>query len=256
VGITAYQAIIIEVPVPFGEIGDLVWLDANQNGIQDSGERGLGGVTLKLFKDGAEVASKVSSANGFYLFEGLRPANYTVEYVTPNGYLTSPTLQGGDRALDSNLNKGPEVNLPAGGSDRTFDFGFYELQCAGSIGDFVWFDLDGDGIQDANEPGLGGRRFAQWHSEHPHGRIRLLPLRRAVSGDVPGFGHHALRLQDDHPKRAGQHEGGRQRRSVGHDIPCRHGCDDRLRVQEVHGSAPSGRLLHVYAGRLGRETGR
>ena len=26
----------------------------------------------------------------------------------------------------------------------------------GSIGDFVWKDLDGDGVQDDNEPGVGG----------------------------------------------------------------------------------------------------
>lgn len=28
----------------------------------------------------------------------------------------------------------------------------------GSVGDFVWFDMNGDGIQDMDEPGLGGIR--------------------------------------------------------------------------------------------------
>ena len=32
-------------------IGDKVWLDANGNGVQDSGEAGIGGVSVKLFFD-------------------------------------------------------------------------------------------------------------------------------------------------------------------------------------------------------------
>ena len=38
-----------------------------------------------------------------------------------------------------------EIDAPVGGA-----FG------PGKIGDFVWHDQDGDGIQDAGEPGIGG----------------------------------------------------------------------------------------------------
>ena len=40
-------------------------------------------------------------------------------------------------------------------SDITIDFGF-NSPCSGSIGDFVWNDLNRNGIQDAGEPGLNG----------------------------------------------------------------------------------------------------
>ncbi|HOO53749.1 MAG TPA: SdrD B-like domain-containing protein [Methanothrix sp.] len=38
--------------------------------------------------------------------------------------------------------------------NMTIDFGF--IVCEGAIGDFVWKDLDGDGIQDEGEPPIGG----------------------------------------------------------------------------------------------------
>ncbi|MCX6922688.1 MAG: hypothetical protein NT154_05655, partial [Verrucomicrobia bacterium] len=41
----------------------------------------------------------------------------------------------------------------SGGSDTTIDFGFYQ---AVTIGDYVWSDLSGNGVQDAGEPGIGG----------------------------------------------------------------------------------------------------
>ena len=37
--------------------------------------------------------------------------------------------------------------------DTTWDAGLYEPV---SIGDYVWEDIDGDGIQDVNEPGISG----------------------------------------------------------------------------------------------------
>jgi hypothetical protein len=38
--------------------------------------------------------------------------------------------------------------------DTSIDFGF--IICEGAIGDFIWKDLDGDGIQDLGEPGING----------------------------------------------------------------------------------------------------
>jgi hypothetical protein len=43
--------------------------------------------------------------------------------------------------------------LTSGESDLTWDAGFYQTS---SLGNFVWNDLDGDGIQDAGEPGIPG----------------------------------------------------------------------------------------------------
>jgi Ca2+-binding RTX toxin-like protein len=43
------------------------------------------------------------------------------------------------------------VNLESGEFDPTIDAGFYNTA---GLGDFVWLDQDGDGLQGANEPGL------------------------------------------------------------------------------------------------------
>ena len=50
------------------EIGNLVWEDTNGNGIQDGGEPGISGVTVKLYKAGAEISSATTDAQGNYIF--------------------------------------------------------------------------------------------------------------------------------------------------------------------------------------------
>ena len=41
-------------------------------------------------------------------------------------------------------------------NNLTADFGYYVEPAA--VGNFVWDDLNGDGIQDAGEPGIDGVR--------------------------------------------------------------------------------------------------
>lgn len=52
------------------EIGNFVWLDADQNGIQDPGEEPLGGVTVTLKDPGTEavLATAITDTSGRYLF--------------------------------------------------------------------------------------------------------------------------------------------------------------------------------------------
>ena len=45
--------------------------DLNGNGAKDSGEPGLEGWTIKLKKDGTEVASTQTAADGAYSFTGI-----------------------------------------------------------------------------------------------------------------------------------------------------------------------------------------
>ena len=68
-------------------LGDRVWLDANANGIQDGGEAGVAGVTVRLLSQGGEeLATTVTDADGFYLFDGLVDGTYRVRFVRPQGY--------------------------------------------------------------------------------------------------------------------------------------------------------------------------
>jgi len=75
-----------------GSIGDRVWNDLNQNGVQDAGEVGIGGVPVRLLLNGSIVASTTTDASGNYNFGSLCPGNYTVEVDTPAGFTPSPTF--------------------------------------------------------------------------------------------------------------------------------------------------------------------
>ena len=139
-------------------LGDLVWNDTDADGVQDVGETGIDGVTVNLYaSDGTLIATTVTSGGGLYLFDNLIPGDYYVEFVSPAGYVLSPQNQGGDDATDSdaNLTTGVTVTttLTSGENDLTWDAGVYQ---PASIGNYVWNDLNADGIQDANESGIDG----------------------------------------------------------------------------------------------------
>jgi len=139
-------------------LGDFVWQDTDADGIQDAGEPGIGGVTVNLLDGGgAFLQSTTTAPDGSYSFTNLAPGDYIVEFVGPAGFAPSPQDQGGDDTIDSDANPGTGqsgiVNLESGEDDPTIDAGYYE---SAFIGDFVWQDTDGDGIQDAGEPGIPG----------------------------------------------------------------------------------------------------
>ena len=68
------------------QIGDTVWLDENKNGIQDNGEKGIAGATVRLTLPDDAVSQnatvdQVTNQNGLYTFGGLDAGTYTVEVV-------------------------------------------------------------------------------------------------------------------------------------------------------------------------------
>ena len=156
-------------------IGDRVWYDANRNGIQDNGEPGLNGVTVKIspgyysnpldpnsFVD-SMVTTSGPGGDGYYLF---RPVDCGIDYTIsvdlstiPAGLLATSIGVGSDRAVDSDNPSGTVVNLPNLGfdySDLTIDFGFVAPACEGAIGDRVWNDANANGIQDTGEGNYSG----------------------------------------------------------------------------------------------------
>ncbi|PHI18402.1 hypothetical protein CEQ90_18035, partial [Lewinellaceae bacterium SD302] len=140
------------------QLGDFVWSDLDTDGIQDDGEPGIPGVTVNLLDgDGNVIATTTTGPDGMYLFSDLNPeAVYQVEFIAPDGYLPSPQFAGNDDEIDSNADPvtglSEQVTLDMG-DDLTIDAGFIPL---GSIGNFVWEDLDEDGQQDDGEPGIFG----------------------------------------------------------------------------------------------------
>ena len=151
--------------VQLRSIGDFAWIDANANGVQDSGETGLAGVSVTLTDLGANgvvgggddstVGTKTTGTNGAYLFDGLLPGNYALQFTAPSGYVTSASGQGGDATLDSNINSAGQTGVVTltTSDDLTIDAGFYQKA---KLGDFVWHDANANGIQDTGEAGISG----------------------------------------------------------------------------------------------------
>ncbi|MGB3918864.1 MAG: SdrD B-like domain-containing protein, partial [Thiothrix litoralis] len=85
-------------------VGDTVWLDTNQNGIQDAGEAGVQGVTVKLYRksDNRLLGAKLTDSAGNYFFANeLAAGTYYLEFTKPAGYQFTPQDAGTDPALNS-----------------------------------------------------------------------------------------------------------------------------------------------------------
>ena len=66
-----------------GDIAGTVWLDIDGDSTQDSGEPGLSGVTVKLFRDGLHASQATTAGDGAYRFAALDPGAYLVREVQP-----------------------------------------------------------------------------------------------------------------------------------------------------------------------------
>ncbi len=135
-------------------IGDRVWEDSNGNGVQDGGELGKSGVAVQLFDSANNPkGTTTTDVNGIYTFT-VAPGSYYVQVTAPSGYVFSPT-GAGTATTDSDPNpatgKTATFTVTSGQVDKSWDAG---LVGTGAIGDFVWVDLDMDGIQDGGEPGI------------------------------------------------------------------------------------------------------
>ncbi|MFN8291754.1 MAG: SdrD B-like domain-containing protein [Chitinophagaceae bacterium] len=145
-------------------LGDFVWNDLNNNGIQDAGEPGIAGVTVTLYAaDGTTVlATTTTDAIGNYQFTNLAAGTYVVGFSGfPSGYsLSTLANAGSDDAKDSDADpstgKTGPVTLAAGQINMTVDAALRNPAVLARIGDFVWIDTNGNGFQDAGEPGVPG----------------------------------------------------------------------------------------------------
>ena len=81
-------------------VGNHIWLDSNDNGVFDTGEPGVGGVTVELWAadasgavGGAPVATTTTDSGGFYLFDGLDRGTYVVR-IPASEFAAGGLLEG------------------------------------------------------------------------------------------------------------------------------------------------------------------
>ncbi|MBC7884077.1 MAG: T9SS type A sorting domain-containing protein, partial [Saprospiraceae bacterium] len=148
---------LIEV---LGEIGDFVWRDLNANGIQDVGEPGLAGVTVELYDcDDTFIKSVTTGANGLYSLNNILRGFYKLKFnisALPPGFGFTLQNQGINTGLDSDPNQLGETIcffVNPGQRENTIDAGIVQLS---AIGDYVWNDQNGDGLQSVGEAVLPG----------------------------------------------------------------------------------------------------
>ncbi|MGB4937653.1 MAG: SdrD B-like domain-containing protein, partial [Ferruginibacter sp.] len=129
-GTLCHDTTITFIIAQLGSIGDKVWYDTNRDGIQDAGENGIKGVTVKLRNaSNTVIATDVTDASGNYLFTGLAAGNYSVEFpVTVYGYILSPDYVGSNRNVDSDPSGStgitPSIALATGQNITNIDAGF------------------------------------------------------------------------------------------------------------------------------------
>jgi hypothetical protein len=95
--VTASDNAVVEFFTPaagFGDIGYLVWADLDGDGVVDSGEPGIGGVTLDLISDGGVVQTTTTAADGRYNFR-VPNGTYTVDVTDTGGRLGEAQLVSG-----------------------------------------------------------------------------------------------------------------------------------------------------------------
>ena len=153
-------------------IGGTIWRDCNADGILDPGEPyRMAGVGVVLRDSNGNVVGKAfTDADGDFLFEGLPDGTYTVDVVdTANILLGWWHSLGPDQNADKHSKTDPYTVSVAGGEiNTTADFGYYLV--IAEVGDYVWYDINGNGIQDGGEPGLANVRV-RLALEYPDGSV-------------------------------------------------------------------------------------
>lgn len=138
-------------------ISGQVWLDGNEDGIENDGEMGMSGITVNLIAlDGSTTSSTTTDANGDYQLAADPSLSYEYQIlvVIPDGYsATIPSASASgvyssidfsgyspfwDSSHDSNINAG----LVMGSGPLA------------SISGEVWFDGNGNGVLEDGESGL------------------------------------------------------------------------------------------------------
>ncbi|MAS38362.1 MAG: hypothetical protein CL610_30475 [Anaerolineaceae bacterium] len=140
---------------PTGSVSGSIWMDFNGDGLFGEDESGLADLTLILSSaDGSTLLETVSTEDGSYLFEQLLAGEYTLQIANPPAG-TLPTVDP-DGGQDSS------ALVTIGIEPTVADFAYEPL---GSISGVVWSDLNADGIQTDDEPGLPGISLTLTDSE-------------------------------------------------------------------------------------------
>ncbi len=143
----ASPGVTVTVIEALGSVSGTVFVDSNGNGAPDAGEPGVETTVLVIYYEEPEAATlAITGPDGGFSFTGLIPGSYLVQITIPNGYVTPPGHDYFNR---------PTVSADA---PATADFPLQRADpsTAPAVGGTAFSDANGNGVQDAGEPGVGG----------------------------------------------------------------------------------------------------
>ena len=150
------------------QVGDRLFVDTNENGLQDANEPGISGVVVQVFQGTTEVDSVTSGAGGDFLFDLDPDTSYELRIDTTQAALGGRVLalanQGTNDQLDSDFalngtNATAAFTTEAEGTViHSLDAGFVDAQQTGvlTLGDTVFRDANDNGLLDTGETGVAG----------------------------------------------------------------------------------------------------
>ncbi len=138
-----------------------VYIDANNNGLRDSGEVGLAGVEITLTGIGNDVfgnpvpsRTAFTDVNGRYEFANVPPAVYAISESQPAGFQDGLEQNGTPAAAVVANDQFSGIDLTNTTTGGSYNFG--ELSPSGRLTGSVYVDANGNGRRDSGELGLAG----------------------------------------------------------------------------------------------------
>ena len=145
--------------VKYTSISGQAWID------RGGAVENLGGLKI-VMKDpeGSEIAHTETDGSGNYRIDRLMPGTFILEVTAPEGCVIiepdDPRLEGSLRSVilhsTNRLGTTDETELKMDQDLTGMDIG---CVLPGRLGDYCWVDLNGDGLQAGDEPGLGHLRI-------------------------------------------------------------------------------------------------
>ncbi len=148
--------------VRFPKIGDFVWFDKNNNGIQDGGEMGLEAIRFQLYNDSDElIAETQSDLNGFYGFDRIPTGRYYMVIPTLEDLFELTTVNSTDDEFNSDFTEKNGIfrsnTIGLEFFDELFDIDLGLIAkpttAGNSISGNIWRDSNGD-LEQVSEENL------------------------------------------------------------------------------------------------------
>ena len=137
-------------------VESVVFDDTNKDWIFDDTEEGLAWVSVNVYDtNGILVDTTTTSGTWEYSLE-LEPGTYSLEMISPLGYIISPKDSGSNDNVDSDIEEttGTTWTFTVMSSDIVDNISAWMYIPTGNISSRVFEDMNANGIQDAGETGV------------------------------------------------------------------------------------------------------